>query len=137
MRIFVQEGFSIRVGCSTKPMQYLFCNHFFYPNAATREVPLFVSIDLLLLAISSSSTLLSSRSCCYLLSCRLVFSCSLLACFLCLRIQIDTKQPLSEPRVSPVVSPAVSQTSMCATEAGPPAIIKIWHCFLFAPHTNQ
>ena len=37
MRILHTRGFSIRVACSTKRTQYLFCDHFFYPN------PLFVS----------------------------------------------------------------------------------------------
>jgi len=46
----IQEGFSIRVGCSTKCTQYLFCNHFFRAKMLLLDTPLL----LLLLSISSS-----------------------------------------------------------------------------------
>ena len=69
------RGFSIRVGCSTKRTQYLFCDHFFRvaPNTATRCTSVATTPIDLDTAIAFVSMLLLTRPCCCLLSCRLVY----------------------------------------------------------------
>jgi len=80
MRTLLQEGFSLRVGCSTKCALCRFCENFFLTNPPVNPVARCDLIELLAAAVSScfNSVCFDPVVVCCLV-CGLVFSCSLLA----------------------------------------------------------